>query len=179
MKFGEIFEYHKIPEWYNMYLNYELFKQKIDLFQLKKKFNEVTKLRGYYVRTSDGQLVLLDLPVVRVDENMFPEESAEKMVENHEIVINPIVIESTSAEETPMTKEDSLLLQGLQSEMKKRVDEIVSDENLKYVNKVQFDKNPSILGKNRKQIWTTQGLADLVELMMPEKFTSKEVEQLE
>ena len=41
MKFGEIFEYHKIPEWYNMYLNYELFKQKIELSSMKKKFDEV------------------------------------------------------------------------------------------------------------------------------------------
>jgi SPX domain protein involved in polyphosphate accumulation len=60
MKFGEILEYHKIPEWYNMYLNYELFKQKIELFQLKKKFNEVAKLPGYYYRTTDGQLVMLE-----------------------------------------------------------------------------------------------------------------------
>jgi hypothetical protein len=68
MKFGEIFEYHKIPEWYNMYLNYELFKQKIELFTLKKKLNEVIRLPGYYVRTSDGQLVQLDLTISKHDE---------------------------------------------------------------------------------------------------------------
>ena len=85
MKFGEIFEYHKIPEWYNMYLNYELFKQKIELFQLKKKFNEVVRLPGYYVRTSDGQLIKLDLTSrSKKDENKNSslQASVDKMIEN-------------------------------------------------------------------------------------------------
>lgn len=30
MRFGELFEYHKIPEWYNMYLNYQGLRSKID-----------------------------------------------------------------------------------------------------------------------------------------------------
>ena len=84
MKFGEIFEYHKIPEWYNMYLNYELFKQKIELFSMKKKFNEVMKLPGYYIRMDDGELVHLDLTVTnKQDANeialQVPEVSLEKV----------------------------------------------------------------------------------------------------
>ena len=98
MKFGEIFEYHKIPEWYNMYLNYELFKQKIELFSMKKKFDEVMKLPGYYFRKDDGELVYLDLTLsnkqdandtpVRVPEDIFKteEKSVDKLIENELVV---------------------------------------------------------------------------------------------
>ena len=99
MKFGEIFEYHKIPEWYNMYLNYELFKQKIELFSMKKKFDEVMKLPGYYFRLDDGQLVYLDLTLsnkqdandtpVRVAEDIFKteENSVDKLIDNQLLVV--------------------------------------------------------------------------------------------
>ena len=99
MKFGEIFEYHKIPEWYNMYLNYELFKQKIELFSMKKKFDEVMKLPGYYFRKDDGQLVYLDLTLsnkqdandtpVRVAEDIFKteEKSVDKLIDNELVVV--------------------------------------------------------------------------------------------
>jgi hypothetical protein len=83
MKFGEILEYHKIPEWYSMYLNYELFKQMIDLFCMKKKCSEVVMLPGYYFSTSDGTLVKLDIHGGKVvQENGVPEppNSAQRMV---------------------------------------------------------------------------------------------------
>ena len=35
MRFGQQFEFHKIPEWYTMYLNYHLFKDMIDIFIMK------------------------------------------------------------------------------------------------------------------------------------------------
>ena len=33
MRFSEVFEYHKIPEWYNMYLDYKSLKMQIEVFK--------------------------------------------------------------------------------------------------------------------------------------------------
>lgn len=33
MRFGEQFEYHRIPEWYHMYLNYHALKLQIEIFK--------------------------------------------------------------------------------------------------------------------------------------------------
>jgi SPX domain protein involved in polyphosphate accumulation len=33
MKFGQQFEYHKIPEWYMMYLDYNKLKKMIEMFK--------------------------------------------------------------------------------------------------------------------------------------------------
>lgn len=33
MRFGEQFEFHKIPEWYNIYLDYELLRKIIERFK--------------------------------------------------------------------------------------------------------------------------------------------------
>ena len=55
MKFGEQLEYHKIPEWYTMYLNYESFKHKIESF----KSHKYHKLPGLYVLVND-EIVSLD-----------------------------------------------------------------------------------------------------------------------
>ena len=41
MKFGQQFEFHKIPEWYTMYLDYEMFKEMIDHF--KQNLNKPEK----------------------------------------------------------------------------------------------------------------------------------------
>lgn len=37
MKFGQQFEYHKIPEWYSEYLDYNRFKKLIKTFKGKVK----------------------------------------------------------------------------------------------------------------------------------------------
>lgn len=37
MKFGQQFEYHKIPEWYSEYLDYKRFKKLIKTFKGKVK----------------------------------------------------------------------------------------------------------------------------------------------
>jgi len=37
MKFSEQFEYHKIPEWYSEYLDYQFFKTKLKDFRSKVK----------------------------------------------------------------------------------------------------------------------------------------------
>lgn len=33
MRFGEQFEYHRIPEWYHKYLNYHALKLQIEIFK--------------------------------------------------------------------------------------------------------------------------------------------------
>jgi len=48
MKFGHLFEFHKIPEWYTEYIHYRDLRDLIDDF---KKFNKqglVKPLNGYY-----------------------------------------------------------------------------------------------------------------------------------
>lgn len=54
MKFGQSFEYHKIPEWYNMYLDYKGLKKSIEDFKDKRKEGEYMKLLGYYLFTTDA-----------------------------------------------------------------------------------------------------------------------------
>jgi SPX domain protein involved in polyphosphate accumulation len=45
MKFGQQFEFHKIPEWYCMYLNYDKLKKLIEDF---KADESMKKLPGLY-----------------------------------------------------------------------------------------------------------------------------------
>lgn len=45
MEFGKQFEFQKIPEWYTMYLNYELFKEMIDSFKTKVADGQCVKLK--------------------------------------------------------------------------------------------------------------------------------------
>jgi len=74
MKFSEQFEYHKIPEWYSEYLDYQFFKTKLKDFRSKVKcmiilillYNfceagELTKLRGLYTLTSKGCVLPMDI----------------------------------------------------------------------------------------------------------------------
>ena len=70
MKFGEIFEYHKIPEWYNMYLNYELLRQKIDDFNQGNPF----KLPGYYFMGNTGEIKKIQLSFDSAQEGMTKPE---------------------------------------------------------------------------------------------------------
>ena len=44
MKFGLQFEFHKIPEWYTMYLDYNLFKDMIDFYKQKTREGQFLKL---------------------------------------------------------------------------------------------------------------------------------------
>ena len=62
MRFGEQFEYHKIPEWYNNYLNYESLKKKIELFKEKQKAGDYMKLPGLYLFLKEtGKIATFDL----------------------------------------------------------------------------------------------------------------------
>ena len=49
MKFGHLFEFHKIPEWYTEYLDYLALRGLIDEFKTLAKQERVRKLKGYYM----------------------------------------------------------------------------------------------------------------------------------
>ena len=51
MKFGAQFEFHKIPEWYDSYMDYELLKTMIEEFKGDRKADIYMKLLGFYVFT--------------------------------------------------------------------------------------------------------------------------------
>jgi len=54
MKFGHLFEYHKIPDWYTEYVHYRELKIKIDEFKALKKQSQVKQLKGYYTINKFG-----------------------------------------------------------------------------------------------------------------------------
>ena len=58
MKFGHQFEFHKIPEWYNMYLDYELLKDFIDEFKADVSAGNAIKLPGLFTFTQANQSVI-------------------------------------------------------------------------------------------------------------------------
>ena len=60
MKFGQQFEFHKIPEWYMNYLDYEKLKKMIEDFKAKRKGGEYMKLPGFYAFTKQKTIVFLD-----------------------------------------------------------------------------------------------------------------------
>ena len=53
MKFGNLFEFHKIPEWYNEYLDYKKFVKYIETHQKKVKNNQLSKLNGIFFLTQN------------------------------------------------------------------------------------------------------------------------------
>ena len=58
MKFGSQSEFHKIPEWYNAYLDYEKLKHLIEKAKKKEKKGKLVKLLGYYVFVPGRKIVL-------------------------------------------------------------------------------------------------------------------------
>ena len=60
MKFGHLFEFHKIPEWYTEYLAYKELKSRIDTFKGLRKIDRTRKLKGYYMINKEGQLYCID-----------------------------------------------------------------------------------------------------------------------
>jgi len=60
MKFGHLFEFHKIPDWYTEYVHYNELKNKITEFKAMKKSGHVRQLKGYYMVNKRGQLYSID-----------------------------------------------------------------------------------------------------------------------
>ena len=68
MKFGQQFEYHKIPEFYNSYLDYEFLKQMIEAFKDSRKNGTYAKLIGFYVFTKQQGIAALDIIKIKGEE---------------------------------------------------------------------------------------------------------------
>ena len=60
MKFGHLFEFHKIPDWYTEYVHYRELKMRIDSFKAMKKTGSVKQLKGYYMINKKGQMYCID-----------------------------------------------------------------------------------------------------------------------
>ena len=60
MKFGHLFEFHKIPEWYTEYVQYKDLRKKIDEFKSLVKEGHVRKLKGYWTINKKGQIFCID-----------------------------------------------------------------------------------------------------------------------
>ena len=60
MKFGHLFEFHKIPDWYTEYVHYRELKTRIDSFKAMKKAGTVKQLKGYYMINKKGQMYCID-----------------------------------------------------------------------------------------------------------------------
>jgi hypothetical protein len=60
MKFGHLFEFHKIPEWYTEYVHYRELRAQIDQFKKFKKEGLVKPLNGYWTINKSGQIYCID-----------------------------------------------------------------------------------------------------------------------
>ena len=60
MRFGQQFEFHKIPEWYDEYLDYENLKAILKKFQGDVEYKTLIKLPGYYTINNQQVLISLD-----------------------------------------------------------------------------------------------------------------------
>ena len=60
MKFGHLFEFHKVPEWYAEYVDYNQLRALIDAFKTMCKEGGTRKLKGYYMVNNKGQLYCID-----------------------------------------------------------------------------------------------------------------------
>ena len=73
MKFGTQFEFHKIPEWYDMYLDYESLKTSIETYKDNQKKGKLMKLPGYYMMTPHKSIVALEIIKIENDDLTAPE----------------------------------------------------------------------------------------------------------
>ena len=60
MKFGQLFEFHKIPDWYTEYVQYGELKARITAFKSCVYEGQANKLKGYYMVNKQGQLYCID-----------------------------------------------------------------------------------------------------------------------
>lgn len=60
MKFGVLFEFHKIPDWYTNYVQYGELKSRITAFKSYVEEGQADKLKGYYMINKKGQLYCID-----------------------------------------------------------------------------------------------------------------------
>eukprot|EP00347_Sterkiella_histriomuscorum_P002512 403367865 len=92
MKFGQQFEFHKIPEWYTEYLDYLKLKATCKDFKQKTKHGKVQKLKGLYYLTQKGCVIPM---------NIFTEGLAQHGVKKKNQLRNPDaqIIDRTSIDD--------------------------------------------------------------------------------
>mgnify|MGYP000884102214 CR=1 FL=1 len=61
MKFGNLFEFHKIPEWYHEYLDYRAFATICKGHSAAVANKHLTKLSGIYYLTESKRVI--DIPI--------------------------------------------------------------------------------------------------------------------
>lgn len=88
MKFGNLFEFHKIPEWYNHYLDYKKFVAQIESHQQMVKSKELSKLNGVFFMTEDKRI--LDVPLFeQLPLDMQPDEALTFGSSDHPLRTDP------------------------------------------------------------------------------------------
>lgn len=56
MRFSAVFEFHKIPEWYDHYFPYNTFVKEIESYGSRRKFKGIDLLPGiYYLAMGEGK----------------------------------------------------------------------------------------------------------------------------
>ena len=60
-KFDKQFEFHKIPEWYNQYLDYKQLNLLIKQFKTNIDNNTVMKVPGFYLFTKKKAVIPMDI----------------------------------------------------------------------------------------------------------------------
>ena len=82
MKFGHLFEFHKVPEWYSEYVDYSQLRSLIDAFKTMTKEGTARKLKGYYMINNKGQLYCIDF-IQNYRDEMNEKDSIEPSESKH------------------------------------------------------------------------------------------------
>lgn len=64
MKFGNLFEFHKIPEWYHEYIDYNLLATRCKAHRMLTLDQKAVKVTGIFYLTKSLQTV--DIPIFEV-----------------------------------------------------------------------------------------------------------------
>jgi len=74
MRFSAVFEFHKIPEWYDQYFPYTAFVKGIEQYLNRCKDKGINKQPGiYYLAMGEGKSDTNENPVFLVDEDVDPD----------------------------------------------------------------------------------------------------------
>ena len=81
MKFGNLFEFHKIPEWYTEYLDYVEMRDRIDTFKKEVKVGSSKKLSGIYNLNATGSMMFVDYSIlVRENGDQSPRDQEDDVL---------------------------------------------------------------------------------------------------
>ena len=77
MDFNEYLQHNKIPEWYNMYFNYESLDNKIKAFLSSKSDGKLAKLQGYYINMPNSDVKIYKINPKESQNNDEPRSNPE------------------------------------------------------------------------------------------------------